>query len=350
MKDYSPAEIRNLAIVGHATVGKTTLSESLLFSSGETNRQGTVEDGSTVSDYNADEIERKISINTSSLHCEWRNNKLNILDTPGYSDFIGEVHSALRVTDTAVVVVNAVSGIEVGTESVWNSAREYGMPRLLFVNRMDKEHADFDKTVSLAQSRFGHEVVPVQMPVHPGDGFHSFVDLVKMQLVSYELSSSGNFKTSDIPDNLKAQAEARHEKLVEVAAESDDELIEKFFEEGTLTPDELRRGLRAGIANCGIVPVLCGAAGLNIGARHLLDFAVEFLPSPDNRHAEQAEKGSSSAEVACDPGKPLAMLVFKTVSEKHIGELSFFKVVSGQLQSGTEVLNASRKKIGRAHV
>jgi elongation factor G len=277
------------------------------------------------------------------------------LDTPGFSDFVGEVEGALRVTDNAVFVVNAVSGIEVGTESVWKSAVAYELPRLLFVNRMNKEHADLSRTVSMARDRFGEQVVQLQLPVNAGIDFTAFVDLIKMQLVTYESNGSGKYKTASIPENLKGEAEELHEKLVELAAENDDELIEKFFEEGTLSDEELRRGLSKGITNGAVVPVLCGAADANIGVRHVMDFSVEFLPPPENRPAERAKKLKSEEEVErpCSTREPLAMLVFKTVSEKHMGELSFFKVFSGQISSGTEVLNADRgvhEKIDQIYV
>lgn len=355
MKEYAPMNIRNLAIIGHATVGKTTLSEAMLFSGAEVNRQGKVDDGSTISDYNADEIERKISINTSLLHCDWKNCKLNILDTPGYSDFIGEVEGTLRIADLAVLVLNAVSGVEVGTESVAKLADKYGISKLFFVNRMDKEHADFDKSFSSIQERFGNKAAQVHLPVNPGEDFDSFIDLLKMELVKYEKNGSGKYSTGDIPEEFKAKAEELHEKLVEAAAENDDQLLEKFFEEGTLTSEEIKTGLKLGIANHAVFPVLCGSAAKNIGIPHLMDFVADYGTSPLERPSEAAKKAGSDEEVerACKDDMPLSMLVFKTVSEAHIGEMSFFKVMSGKLSSGSEVMNTSRnvsEKIGQIYV
>lgn len=346
MKEYSPTEIRNLALIGHATVGKTTLSEAMLFCGGEVNRQGSVDDGATTSDYNADEIDRKVSINASLLHCEWKNNKLNIFDTPGYSDFIGEVVGALRVADLGVVVLNAVSGVEVGTESVWKAAQQYEKPALFFLNRMDKEHADFNAALATIQDRFGNQAVQIQLPVNPGENFDAFVDLIKMELCTYEKDGSGNFKTAEIPGDVKAQAEELHEKLIETAAESDDELLEKFFEEGSLSPDHIKQGLREGIANRSIFPVLCGAAESNIGTRHLMDFIAEYGPAPTDLPPEVGTRPNSDEEVTreCKTDAPLAALVFKTVSEPHVGELSFFRVISGRLTGGSEVMNTSRNK------
>jgi len=355
VKEYSPTDIRNLALIGHATVGKTTISEAMLFCGGEVNRQGSVDDGATTSDYNADEIARKVSINASLLHCEWKNNKLNILDTPGYSDFIGEVVGALRVADLGVVVVNSVSGVEVGTESVWKAAQKYEKPALFFLNRMDKEHADFNAALSTIQERFGNQAVQIQLPVNPGEDFDAVVDLIKMELCTYEKNGSGKYTTSQIPDDLKTQAEELHEKLIETAAESDDELLEKFFEEGSLSPDQIKRGLREGIANRSIFPVLCGAAEANIGIRHLMDFISEYAPAPSDLPPEVGTQPNSEEEVTreCKTDAPLSALVFKTVSEPHVGELSFFRVMSGKLSAGSEVMNTSRhktEKIGQIFV
>lgn len=355
MKEYLPMNIRNCAIIGHATVGKTTLSEAILFTSGEVNRLGKVEDGSTISDYNADEIARKISISSSLLHCAWKNCKLNILDAPGYSDFIGEVVASLRVAELGVVVLNAVAGVEVGTEMVWKTAQGYKNARLLFLNRMDKEHADFKKCLESAQSRFGKGVIPIQIPVNPGEDFDSFIDILKMVLVKYEKDGSGKHTTSEIPGQFKAQADEAHEKLIELAAESDDKLIEKFFEEGTLSSDDLKHGLKAGVAKQMIFPVFCGAAAKNIGIHELLDFIAEYAPSPQDREPEMAKRPNSDepVKIECKEDGHLAALVFKTVSEAHVGELSFFKIMSGKLTSGMEVLNSTRhvtEKIGQIYL
>lgn len=353
MKEYSPENIRNLAIIGHATVGKTTLAEALLFSAGEVNRQGTVDDGSTVSDYNSDEINRKISISTGLLHCEWKNCKLNLLDTPGYSDFIGEVKGTLRVADLGIVVLNAVSGVEVGTEGVWKLADGYGVATLFFVNRMDKEHADYDKSFAAVQRRFKNKGVQIHMPVNPGEDFDSFVDLIKMKLVKYD--GFGKYTASEVPDDLKSKAEKLHEKLVELAAESDDELLEKFFEEGSLSEDDVKRGLRVGIVKRSLFPVLCGSAARNIGVQHLMDFVTEYGTSPADREPEVAKKVGSGEEIKlpCAVDAPLAMLIFKTVNEEHLGEMSFFRIMSGKLVAGIDVLNATRngvEKVGQIYL
>ncbi len=355
MKEYLSMNIRNCAIIGHATVGKTTLSEAMLFTAGETNRLGKVDDGSTISDYNVDEISRKISISSSLLHCAWKNCKLNILDAPGYSDFIGEVIGSLRVAELGVVVLNAVAGVEVGTESVWKIAQGYRDARLLFINRLDKEHADFKKCVETAQARFGNGVVPIHIPINAGEQFDSFIDVLRMALIKYEKDGSGKHTTSEIPEQFKAQAQQAHEKLIELAAESDDQLIEKFFEQGELSSEEVKQGLKAGVAKQTIFPVLCGAAAKNIGTHELLDFIAEYGPSPQEREPEIAKRPKSEEQVKieCREDGHLAALVFKTVSEAHVGELSFFKIMSGKLTSGMEVLNSTRQvteKIGQIYL
>ncbi len=355
MKVYTPENIRNLALIGHSTVGKTTLAEAILFAAGETNRQGSVDDGSTLSDYNSDEITRKISINTSLLHCEWKERKLNIIDVPGYSDFIGEVTGAMRVADMAVIVLNAIAGVEVGTENAWKRAGKAGVSGLFFVNRLDKENADFDKALAAIQDRFNNKGIVVNYPINAGEGFDSIVDLMTMQLIKYEKDGSGKFSAAPIPENHKARASELREKMVEMAAENDDQLLEKFFEEGELTSDEVKRGLQAGIVKQAAFPVLSGSAASNIGVKHLMDFLVDYGTAPTDRPAEvcKAVSGGGEVERACKADGPLAMIVFKTVSEAHIGEMSFFKVVSGQLESGTEVQNTSRgvsEKIGQIYL
>ena len=355
MKEYSPENIRNIALIGHATVGKTTLSEAILYTAKMSNRLGTVDDGSTISDYNADEIERKISINTSILHCLWKNCKINVLDTPGYSDFRGEVKGTLRVVDLGLVVLNGVAGVEVGTESVWKTRKQYDLPSMIVVNRMDKEHANFDKVLGMAHDRFGSQIVQFQIPVNAGENFDSFVDLVKMELVTYEKNGSGKYSTFEIPENLKAKADKLHEKIIEMAAESDDTLLEKFFDEGALSLEEIKKGLREGITNNIITPVLCSAAAKNIGVHHLLDFIADFAPSAIDRPDEVAKKKNSNEEIkiACNEESPLSLLIFKTVSESHVGELSYFRIFSGKLTAGSEVMNTSRgvsEKIGQIYL
>ena len=355
MKDYMVDKIRNIGLVGHGGVGKTSLAEAMLFSMGVTGRIGSIDEGSTVSDYHPDEIERKISISTSLLHGEWNDWKINILDTPGYSDFMGDTKGTLSVTDLAVVVLNGVEGLEVGTEQVIEFADEYEIPRLFFINRLDNEHADFDKALPSAQERYGNGVVAFQFPVNQGEGFNKIVDLIKMKLVSYESGNSGKYTLSDIPDEFMAKAEDLRNKIVESAAESDDNLLESFFDAGTLTDDQLRQGLRKGILKQGIIPVLCGSAEKNYGTRPLLDFIGDFGPSSaDFEKVVGVKPGTEEAldrKILTD--ESFSSLVFKTISEAHVGELSLVKVFSGILSSGDEVLNSTHQiseKIGQIYL
>ncbi|NOZ56977.1 MAG: elongation factor G [Calditrichaeota bacterium] len=354
MKEYGIEDIRNICLVAHGGAGKTSLVEAMLFTSGMIKRLGSVEEGSTVSDYNPDEIERKISIALSFMHCTWEGKKINILDTPGYTDFIGEVVSGLRVADTALILLNAESGIEVGTETVWKLSNDRNLPRILFVNRLDRDRADFDNVVQQLTDRFGNAITPVQFAVNPGEDFDTIVDLVSMRLVTYNRDKSGTFKTADIPSEWQSKANELREKLVEKAAEADDELMEKYFENGDLTDDELREGIKKGLLQGTIYPVLAGSAVNNIGTRHLLDFVARFAPSPAEMPPEEGVRPDSDETVIRKPdvNEPTAALVFKTVSAMHVGDLSFFRVFSGSVKTGSELLNPNRgitERIGQVY-
>jgi len=347
-------KIRNVTLVGHGSVGKTSLAEALLYCMGEINRIGKVDEGSTISDYQPDEIERKISIGTSLLHGEWKDWKMNILDTPGYSDFIGDTKGTLQVTDLAAVVLSGTEGVEVGTEQVIEFADEYSTPRLFFVNRIDNEHADFDKTLQSTQERYGNNVVAFQFPVNQGEGFNKIVDLIDMKLITFESDRSGKFSVSNIPEEFKAKAEELRNKIIESAAESDDSLLESYFNEGSLTDEEIQMGLHKGILQRTLFPVLCGSAERNYGTQQLLDCIGRFAPSPDDFekvvgiHPDTKE----SLERKLSVSEPLSAFVFKTLSEAHVGELSLVKVFSGVLNSGDEVLNSSQgsgEKIGQIY-
>jgi len=355
VKEYSTSQIRNVALASHGGAGKTSLTEAILFSAGESNRLGSVDEGTTVSDYNPDEVERKISISTGVVHCFWNDCKLNILDTPGYADFIGEVKAALRVADSVVILISAVTGVEVNTQTVWKFATEYGLPRCFYVNRLDREHADFDKALRMARERFGDRVLPLQLPVNPGVDFDSILELLPLKLIKFAKDKTGQYTETAVPAELKPRAEEWREKLMEAAAESDDELLEKFLDKGSLTEEEFRRGVRAGILSKKIFPVLCGAATANIGTRPLMDFLTQFAPSPIDRGAVEATKPTGNEKVTREPKPeaPVAALVFKTVSEPHVGELSFFRVYSGTMKSGMELFNPNRnvvEKIGTIYL
>jgi len=355
VKDFTIDKIRNVGLVGHGSVGKTSLAEAMLFAMGEVNRIGKVDDGSTVSDYHPDEIERKISISTSLLHGVWNDYRMHILDTPGYSDFIGDTKGALRVVDIVVAVLSAVEGVEVGTEQVLEFAEEYGPARLFFINRMDSEHADFDKALATAQERYGTGVVAFQFPVNQGEGFNKIIDVLKLKLLTFETNGSGKVSITDIPEEHKAKAESMREKIMESAAESDDELLEIYFDQGELSEEQFQKGLRKGIIQKTMMPVLCGSADKNIGVKSLLDFISEYEPSPADfeKVTGKALNSDKTDERKIQVDESLSALVFKTLSEAHVGELSLVRVYSGALESGIDVMNSSQdssEKIGQMYL
>jgi elongation factor G len=348
-KDYPPSQIRNIALIGHGGAGKTTFSEALMFSAGASNRLGRVEDGSTASDYHPDEVERKISINTALLHCEWQGTKLNILDTPGYSDFTGEVLCALRVADTAVLFLKSVEGVEVGTEIVWDYAKTSNIPTVIVLNKPDNENADFDHVLAAAKDRLSHDVTVVQFPANQGLAFDSIIDVLRMKMFRYTRDGSGKFQEVEIPEEYKERAAALHEELIEKIAETDEELMNKFFEEGTLHEKELRHGLHKALNDRKIFPLLCTSASLNIGLVPFMDFIVNYAPSPAERGPVKATNLQTNQEITVtpDPSGHPALFVFKTVSEQHVGELSFFRVYSGTIAGGMDLTNESNGKAER---
>jgi elongation factor G len=352
VKEYKTDQYRNIALVAHGDAGKTTLAEAMCFTAGISKRLGRIDAGNTLSDYNPDEIDRSISISTALLHFDWGNHRIHLLDTPGYADFIGEVMGAIRVVDGAIVLIHAVSGIEVGTEKVWEMAAQQGKPRLIFINKMDKEHADFYKVLSAARERFGNGVVPVQLPIGQAGSFKGIVDLMKMKGMLFE--SGGMLKETDIPEDMQAMAAEHRERLVEAAAESDDALLEKYFDQGDLSAEEIAKGIRQGTLSGQVFPVLSGDAFENRGVRSLLDAMIAYLPSPEDMGAIKGLKPDTQNEEIRQPSddQPLSALVFKTISEPHVGELSLFRVYSGVLKSGMDVLNTSKggsERIGQVY-
>ena len=343
MKNYAAKDIRNFAVVGHGGSGKTTLSEAMLSRSGKINRIGSIESGTTVSDYHHDEHQRQISIHSSPLHLEWDDIKFNLIDTPGYLDFIGEAISSLAVVDAAVVVVHAVNGIEVGTEQVWNYASNYKLPKIIVVNGLDREHTQFDQILQQAKSNFGSNVFPLQLPVNAGPGFNQVVDVLRSELITYSTDGSGKYSEEELPEEWQEKIKGLHEELIEYVAESDDTLLEKFFEDGGLSEEEMREGLHRAIQNQVFIPVFCTAATENIGVARLMDFISKYGSSPVDRATVQAENVNSeeTVDVALDGSAPVVH-VFKTISEAHVGELSFFRVYSGSVSTGMDLQNTTR--------
>jgi elongation factor G len=336
MKKYGLENIRNIVLLAHCGAGKTSLAEAVLFTAGATTRLGKVDDGTTVSDYDPDEIKRRISLNLTTLPCEWQDTKANLLDTPGYADFVGEVRAAIRVSEGAVIVICAASGVEVGTEQVWGYSEEAGLARLIFVNKMDRENADFLRTVAQIQAKFGNKCVPIQLPIGAQNDFQGSVDLLTLK--SYTGSPP---KEGEVPASLEAQVGPLREKLIEAIAEIDDQLIEKYLSGEELSLEELTNGLREGVMSGRIVPILAGAATQNIGTQQLLDTACHYLPSPKEREVVTSD-GKGEQKFKPDPDGPLAALVFKTSADPYVGKLTYFRVYSGVIESNSQLWNTSR--------
>jgi elongation factor G len=341
MNVYEPPNVRNVLLVGHSGAGKTTLTEAMLFAAGAITRMGKVEDGNTASDHDPEEVRRGISVSLSLAPVEWNGVKINILDAPGYADFIGDVKGALRAADVCLFVVSAVDGVEVQTEVVWELAAEASLPRAFLVNKIDRERASFDRTLEGLVAAFGTQVAPIQLPIGEEHDFSGVVDLLTRRAYLYTSGPKGD--ESDWPEDLVAKAEPYRERLAESVAEADDALLEKYLEEGELTGEEIVRGVKAGLAQARFAPVLVGAAGKPAGVDRLADFIVDAFPSPVDRPPVTAvSKSGEEREVACDPAGPLTALVFKTVADPYVGRINLFRVYSGKLRPDASLFNASR--------
>ncbi len=338
MKVFQTNEVRNIALIGGAKSGKTTLAEAMLFEGGVISRRGSVEDKNTISDYRPIELERQNSVVGSVLYTLYDNKKINIIDTPGFDDFIGEVISALKVMDTALMVVNAQNGVEVGTEITWRYTNRYHKPVVFVINHLDQEHANFEETIRLLKQQFGKHVTPVQYPVNAGSGFNSFIDLLKMKMYKYT-KEGGQPAISDIPENEKAKAEEMHNHLVEELASKDESLMEVFFEKGTLSEDQIAKALKSGILSRSMFPVLCVCARQNMGVGRLLEFISASIPSPLETPGVKTVDGK---ELKYKISEPASALVFKTAIEQHLGEMTFFKVYNGEITEAMDMINPNR--------
>ena len=342
MKQFVASDIRNFAIVGHGASGKTCLAEAMLKLGGEINRLGTIEDGSTTSDYHPGERSRQISIHSTPLHMEWMDKKFNMIDTPGYSDFIGEALGSLSVVDMAVITIHAVNGVEVCTETMWNHASKLGIPKMLVVNGLDREHTKFEKVLEQARKRFGNNVFPMQLPVNEGPGYNKNIDVLRSELISYKEDRSGKMTESELPEELKGRVKTLHEELIEYVAESDDSLLEKFFEKGSLTEEEMREGIHHAIQNQTFIPLFCISATSNIGVARVCDFISKYGSSPDDRKTITAhDEQGDDVDVSLD-GSETVLQIFKTMSESHVGEFSLFRVYSGKVRTGKDYHNTNR--------
>jgi elongation factor G len=344
MKVYDAPNIRNIAVVGHGGSGKTSLVSAMLFDMGAVNRLGRVDEGTAVTDFDPDEVERKISLQTALAWGEWRKTKINILDAPGYANFLAEARAALRVADAAVVVVDAVAGVEVQTEKVWGYAAEYGIPRLVVVNRMDRDRASFARTLESLDRSFGRGIVPLVVPLGEEKGFVGVTDLLTEKADVYSDDQSGKFQAVEVPPELRDTEKTLRERLVEMVAETNEELMEEFFEKGTLPQEDLIKGLRQAVLAGRIFPAFQASSLRNVGVQPILDAIVDLLPSPVDRGevkgTDPVSKGEASRKPA--PDASLSALVFKTIADPHAGRISLFRVYSGTLKSDSTVHNASR--------
>jgi len=336
MKVYQTNEIRNVAIVGGTRAGKTSLGEAMLFEGGVLNRRGSVEDSNTVSDYKEIEIERGGSVFTAILSCEYKDKKLNVLDTPGLDDFVGEVCSALKVSDSALLVLNSQNGVEVGTEISWRTTARLNTPVVFAINQLDHEKANYDETLRQMETQFGSKVTAVQYPINPGIGFNAIIDLIKMRMITF--AQDGKATEADIPAEEMDKAENLRAALVESAAENDDTLMEKFFENGSLNHEEISQGIKLGIINRGMFPVFCISAKHNMGVARLMDFIIDSCPSPIEAPAMKKTDGT---EVAYKESDTPQLFVFKTTNEPHLGDVSFFKVTAGTITESLDMINAN---------
>ena len=338
MPKFSTDKLRNIVLLSHGGAGKTILAEAMLHTAGHTTRLGRVEEGTTVSDFEPEEIRRQSSSQLSVLACPWRDSKINILDTPGYADFRGEVISASRVADAAIIVVSAAAGIEVGTGQMWELAAERGLPRVIYISKMDRENADFDRTMVGITDRFGRECVPVQIPIGAESDFSGVVNLLD--------------PVADVPSDIADTVEEARERLVEAVAEADDELADKYLEGEEITQAEMIAGLRQGIIDGTIIPVLVGASPVQIGISELLDGIVDLLPSPADVAAADADTADGAVSMNPDSSGPLAALVFKTAADPFVGKLSYFRVYSGTFGSDSQLWNANegqQERVGQVY-
>ncbi len=353
MKTYLPADLRNFAVVGHASSGKTMLSEAILRCGGVIQRLGRIADGTTVSDYHVSEKTRRISVSASLLHTEWMGKKFNIIDTPGYLDFISEGLGALRVGDFALVVIQAQHGLGVGTDRVWDYATTYGLPKMIVVNALDKENVDFDAVLKSAQEHFGRHVFPLGIPVNAGPGFNQVLDVLRNEIVTYAPDGSGQYTEEPAAGDWAAKGRELHSQLIEHIAESDDELMGKFFDQGNLSEEEFRAGIHAAVQKELFIPLFCASAENNIGVARLMDFIAKYGSSPaDRKRVKAREASGQDVEVSLESHETVAY-VFKTMSEAHFGELSFFRVYSGSVTAGGDLFNTNRKageRIGQIYL
>jgi elongation factor G len=342
MKVYDAASIRNVALVGHSGSGKTQLASAILSDAGMVNRFGKVDDGTTVTDYDEEEIARKHTLSASLAYAEWNKQKINLIDTPGMGNFLADARAALQVADAALVVVDAVGGVMVQTEKVWEAAHELELPRLIVLNRLDRERASLERSLASLHASCNRTVIPIQLPIGEEKNFKGVVDLVTKKAYLFQTDESGKFSEGAIPADLTAAVDTAREALIEMVAENDEKLMEKFFEAGTLTDEELVGGLRSATMAAKIFPLVCTSATLNIGVPQLLDAILAYLPSPVDRPYKGLDKGGHAVARQADDKAPAAAFVWKTVADPFAGRITMFRVVSGSFKADSNVHNKTR--------
>ncbi|MEI8038189.1 MAG: elongation factor G [Verrucomicrobiota bacterium] len=347
MKDFRAPEIRNFAVTGHASTGKTLLCEAMLVCAGKLSRAGSIEQGNTVSDFHPDEKEHHQSIHATVMTAEWLGRELNMIDCPGTPDFISEPLSALRVADCAMIVISGVNGVETGADEVWAAAGDYGLPRFLVINLLDRERSRFEEILDEAREHYGPRVFPMTLPVDEGPGFSSVLDVMRSEVITFAADGSGKYTEKPAEGILKERVTELHRQLIDMVAESEDSLLERFFEEGTLSEDDLRAHVHEAVQKGLVIPLYAASGAKNVGVARLMDFIAKFGASPVDR-ATVAAKSPAGADVtvALDDGQSVAY-VFKTMHETHVGNLSFFRVYSGDVVSGSELINVNRGETER---
>jgi len=342
LKTYEGKDIRNVGVVGHGDSGKTSLTSALLFTAGATSRLTKVDEGNTITDFDDEEIQRKISISTALAYAEWKKTKINFLDTPGYNIFLNDTHASLAAADSTLVIVDAVAGVEVQTEKVWEFSNEFKLPRALVINKLERERASFQRALDSIQSFFGRTAIPVQLPWGAEREFKGVVDLVRMKAYSYKLDGDGKGQETDIPADMAEVAQKAHEALVEMVAEGNDALMEEFFDKGTLPVEHILDGLKNALRERRLFPVLCASALHNIGSDQILNFIVDNLPAPTDRGTVEAKQNGNEVARKIGDTEPVSAFVFKTTADPFAGRITFFKVYSGVLKNDANLHNVQR--------
>lgn len=346
MKEYKSDKLRNVGIVAHGGAGKTSLAEALLYTTGAVSRLGRVDDGSATTDFEPEEIKRKVTISAALAPCEWQEHKINFVDTPGYADFVAEVKGTLRAVDSALVVLCAASGVEVETEKVWNYANDLGLPRIAFINKMDRENADFYNVVASMKEQLAPNVIPIQIPIGAEDSFAGIIDLIKMKALIPSTPQNTQYSETEIPANLADKASEARLALIEAVAETEDDLLSKYLEGEELSNEEITAGLIRGINSCKIFPVLCGSAYKNIGMTQIMDAVLTYLLSPE-QNVVMGLQPVSQKPVERKVSDPFSAMVFKTTADPFVGRLSYIRIFSGSMKPDSILYNASKGKAER---